>query len=475
MGYSIDLKKKLIAYLSKGHTMRETKKMFGVSLDTVNRWVHTLNRYIKQLKTKFFGKQLEFRVRLFNILVCIGFISSLIGTVTGFLTDGGIFNLLLNLTLNIFSIFILWYSSSSHNYNRSYLFTTVFVFFIIFPLHFIDSEGYNGGMLAFFILATVFTMSMFDGKRAIVITIAELFLYTSLCVFAYRYPDKTQHFVKEADRLVDIVANFLMASSMLCITLALYFRLYNKQQREIEAARKQSEEYAKIKGDIFAGMSHEMRTPLTIMSAYAQFAVEQLRESGPNEQTLDDLSTISDEAKRLAEMADTTLKVLMTSVETERTNMQMLRPVDMCALVKRLSQIIKPVLLRSGRNIKTHISEDIPKIYGSVDELTQLIWNILQNAITHAKEIIELELAAAGDGVKITVTNDGAAIEPALLPHIFERGISGRYGGSGIGLSICRDIAHRHNGDISAQNRENNGTYVEVTLKSATGGFDDGR
>ena len=96
---------------------------------------------------------------------------------------------------------------------------------------------------------------------------------------------------------------------------------------EIEAARKQSEEYAKMKGDIFAVMSHEMRTPLTIMSAYAQFAVEQLWESGPNEQTLDNLSTISDEAKRLAEMADTTLKVLMTSVETERTNMQMLIPI----------------------------------------------------------------------------------------------------------------------------------------------------
>ena len=53
-----------------------------------------------------------------------------------------------------------------------------------------------------------------------------------------------------------------------------------------------------------------MRTPLTVMSGYAQFAVEQIRVSGANEQTLADLFTISEEAKRLAEMADGTQKIL---------------------------------------------------------------------------------------------------------------------------------------------------------------------
>ena len=119
--------------------------------------------------------------------------------------------------------------------------------------------------------------------------------------------------------------------------MALHFRLYKQRQKELEAARRQVEEYARMKSELFTGMSHEMRTPLTVMSAYAQFAVEQIRESGANEQTLDDLATISDEAKRLAEMADGTLKILMSGSggtdESETDDQQKNTPVDAGDLV----------------------------------------------------------------------------------------------------------------------------------------------
>jgi len=423
---------------------------------------------LRKWETKLFGRQLELRVRLFNILLCSGFIGSLIGGVVGFLTDGGFFNLLLNALLSIFSLLMLFYSLSKQKYQRSYLITIIFAFLIVFPLHFIDAEGYHGGMLVFFTLATLFTVSMLEGKKAVVVIIAELVFYTLLCIYAYRYPGKMNPFNTEADRLVDIIANFLMANSILCITLTLYFRLYNKQQRELEAAKKQSEEYANMKSKLFAEMSHKMRTPITVVSVYAQFAAEQIRERGPNEQTLADLATITEEAKRLAEIADGTLKLLMASYETESEDGQTAIPIDIGILVKRLTQILKPVALRIGKNLTAHIIEYVPRIYGNTDELTQLIWNILQNAITHARESIELTAAATEDGVKITVTNDGATIEPALLQRIFEWGVSGSEGGNGIGLAICRSIAHKHNGDISAQNRESGGTILTVTLKGIT-------
>jgi signal transduction histidine kinase len=424
-------------------------------------------------KTKFFGGQLELRVRLFNILLFSGFFGSLTGGVIGFLTDGGFFNLLLNAVLIIFSIFMLFYSFSNQKYQRCYLITIIFAFFIVFPLHFIDAEGYHGGMLTLFMLATLFTMFLFDGKKAAVLIIAELVLYTLLCIYAYCYPDKINLFVTEADRLIDIIVNFWIASSISCITMTLYIRLYRQQQRELEVAKKQSEEYANMKSKLFAEMSHKMRTPITVMSVYAQFAVEQIRERNLNEQTLADLATISEEAKRLADIADGTLKLLMASHDTKDNDNQRVTPVDIGVLAKRLTQILKPVALRVGKKLTMRISKHLPKIYGNTDELTQLIWNILQNAITHTRENIELTAAATKDGVKIAVTNDGAPLEPALLPHIFEWGISNSDGGNGIGLAICRDIAYKHNGDISAQNGEGGGTCMTVTLKSATRGFDD--
>jgi signal transduction histidine kinase len=209
------------------------------------------------------------------------------------------------------------------------------------------------------------------------------------------------------------------------------------------------------------------------MSAYAQFAVEQIKEAGANEQTLTDLATISEEAKRLSQLADSTLKVLLVS-ETGEANRRETAPVDIGDLAERLIQLLKPVALRKGQRLTISIKNDIPEIRGDAGELTQLLWNILQNAVSHSGGNINLAAEAAGGGVEITVKDDGEGIAPELLPRIFEWGASGKNGGSGIGLSICRDIAKSHNGDISIQNEEGGGVRVTVTLKGKTEGLAGG-
>jgi signal transduction histidine kinase len=247
--------------------------------------------------------------------------------------------------------------------------------------------------------------------------------------------------------------------------MSLHFKLYKQRQAELEAARSQVEEYAKMKSELFAGMSHEMRTPLTIMSAYAQFAVGQIRESGVNEQTLADLATISDEAKRLAVMADGTMKVLMGGSETDDTRIYKRSPINVGDLCLRLVMLLKPVASRKGMELSATVTDDIPTVPGDVDAITQLVWNILQNAITHSGgKVIELVVGPDGENVKVTVNDDGAGVDPDILPHIFERGISGKEGGSGIGLSICRDIAERHGGEITVKSEPGAGTGVTVVL-----------
>ncbi|MCL2230824.1 MAG: HAMP domain-containing histidine kinase, partial [Treponema sp.] len=256
------------------------------------------------------------------------------------------------------------------------------------------------------------------------------------------------------------------------VTMALHFRLYNRRQRELEAARRQVEEYAKIKSKLFAGMSHEMRTPLTVMSAYAQFAVEQIKESlsagqpWANEKILADLATISDEAKRLAEMADGTLKILMAVSEPDEIILQKSIPVDMENLITRLAGLLEPVASRKGKKLTVVTGENIPLISGDADALAQLVWNILQNAITHSDgKNVTLTVSNFENAVKVTTADDGSGIEPKILPHIFEPGVSGKKGGSGIGLSICRDIVKRHNGEINIKSNKEEGTIVTLQMR----------
>jgi signal transduction histidine kinase len=108
-----------------------------------------------------------------------------------------------------------------------------------------------------------------------------------------------------------------------------------------------------------------------------------------------------------------------------------------------------------------------------VDALTQIVWNILQNAITHSEgKKIELIVETDGGNVKVTVNDDGTGVDPDILPHIFERGISGKKDGSGIGLSICYDIVKQHSGEITIKSEPGKGTGVTVILRGTGGGED---
>jgi signal transduction histidine kinase len=339
--------------------------------------------------------------------------------------------------------------------------TIVFIFLILFPIFFFSAGGYHSGMPCFFVFAVLFTIFMLEGPKAFLMAILEIAVYIAICLIAAIYPETVNLLANEAAVLADIIVAFTTVSFSLGITLFFHFRLYNRQQRELEVARKQAEEYARMKSELFADMSHEMRTPLTVMSGYAQYAVEQIRVTGVNEQTLADLATIGDEAKRLAEMADGTLKILMSAssdIQHKTTT------VDINILTMRLAHLFGAISARKGRKLTADIKDNLPVIQGDIDALTQLLWNILQNAITHSEGDIWFSADANGEKIRIVVKDNGAGIPPELLPHIFERGVSGREGGSGIGLSICREIAQRHGGDIAIESEPRLGTTVTVEI-----------
>jgi len=423
---------------------------------------------------KLFGADeyhpLGFRVRLFNIMAAAGIIICLIIGISGIFIGASLFNFLICMLALAISVILLWYSYTSGKYQLCYTITCFFIFIILFPALFFTGGGYYSSSPSFFVFAILFTIFMLEGKKMIIMTTSELIIYISICIYAYYNQDKINFFENESSVIIDIIIGFVVSSIALGVTMALHLNSYNKRQTELETARKQVEEYAKMKSELFAGMSHEMRTPLTVMSAYAQFAVEQIKESGANEQTLADLATISDEAKRLAEMADSTLKILMTFSATYNLDMMKNMPVDIGGLSSRLVHLLKPIALRKEKILSVEIAENIPIINGDADALMQLLWNLLQNAISHSNGksvIVYVDPYSFDDnfkGIKLIIRDDGTGIEPEILPFIFERGISGKEGGSGMGLSICRYITKRHGGDISIESGPE-GVSVSVLLR----------
>ena len=438
---------------------------------------------LRKISDKLFGAQHDFRVRLYNMLAAAGTLISLITGITGIFTDAGLLNFILCMITMALSAALLWYSYLSGKYQLCYMISIICIFLGLFPALFFSAGGIHSGMPSFFIFAVLFTVFMLEGKKMIIVTALETAVYTSICIFAYYYPSSIIFYNTEFDVLIDIIISFIAVSAVLGVLMALHLRMYSRRQKELEDARIQVEEYAKMKSELFAGMSHEMRTPLTVMSAYAQFIVEQIRESSPaenpwaNEQTLTDLAAISDEAKRLAEMADGTFKILMDSSALYSSTVQADRKddvfgirkkpaVNICDISLRIVRFLDPVASRKGKKIALITSENIPEIKGDADALIQLVWNLLQNAITHSDgETICMNVDEyESRGVKITITDDGSGIDPELMPHIFEPGFSLKKSGSGMGLSICRYIARIHGGEITIRNEPGAGVCVTVFL-----------
>ena len=110
---------------------------------------------------------------------------------------------------------------------------------------------------------------------------------------------------------------------------------------------------------------------------------------------------------------------------------------------------------------------------GNKDELRRIIMNIVQNAIhyTPAKGALSVSLERKGESRVLSVSDTGVGISKEDLPHIFERfykadsaRVRTEGGGSGLGLSIVKELVERHKGRITAESKPGKGTTVTVVF-----------
>jgi len=425
---------------------------------------------INNIWNRFFGSHLDFRVWQFNVISTAGILVCLVTLALAPFSGCLPRCFIITIVIGVYQAGILLYSIVRGNYMFCYIATIAGTFFVGYACLFFMGGGYRGYMPSFFVFAVVMTAFLLDGKKRIAVIAVELAFYISLCCYYYanqRMFNTTAYYMAYyvSDRHVffSAVNAFLTVSISLAVTMTLQINLYRQRMRELDAARRKTEEYAEMNSELFAQMSHEMRTPLTVMSAYAQYAVKRIKKDGANDQTLAGLSTISEEAKRLADMANGALRVLTAAggADAEEEEVALISVGGLCT---RLAEMFKPIAEQKVRTLTATVANDIPPIRGDAAALTQLLWNLLQNAITFADSSVNLTAEARAPGVKITVRNDGRGVDPEILPRVFERGVSGQGGGSGMGLAVCRDIAARHNGEIAIESDPGSGACVTVIL-----------
>lgn len=241
-----------------------------------------------------------------------------------------------------------------------------------------------------------------------------------------------------------------------------------REQSELQAQLALKEQAARVRSDMIDTLSHEVRTPLSVMSVYAQLAVRQIQSGRATEQTAADLLTISEEAKRLAELADSTLQLSrMSDAEAARREPETAL-LDIGAVTTQICRLFSSMAKQRGRELTIALPDALPFVRCDADSLTRLLWNLLDNALTHSGHG---DIVVSGEAdkhvVRIVVRDEGVGIPPELMPRIFERGVSGAPDGTGLGLAISRQAARQHGGDVTLESRYGHGATATLTLPAA--------
>lgn len=221
-----------------------------------------------------------------------------------------------------------------------------------------------------------------------------------------------------------------------------------------------------IRKDFVANVSHELKTPIAAISGFA----ETLMDENPDNPTAQEFSRIIyDEALRLARLVENLLE--LSRIESVDPHLK-LEEFDIRDCVAGSLERFDLQLSEKGLKVKTSFPDDPVMVKADWDRITQVMINLLDNAINYSREggTIELGIEDRAHDMLVQVADHGSGIPRHETSRIFERfyrvdkARSRKGGGSGLGLSIVKHIIEVHGGYIDVRSQVGHGSTFYFTL-----------
>ena len=241
---------------------------------------------------------------------------------------------------------------------------------------------------------------------------------------------------------------------------------------ELEEANHQLKDTDQLKDRFLSIASHELKTPITSIRGQAQLAIRRLAKQKTTSPEIAGMSTtlekINEQTTRLTTLIDELLDV--SSIRAGKVELHK-REFELVALCQ---SVVEDQQLLTDRIITLTSETPTVPILADRDRLSQVVMNLITNAIKYSSEGSEVLLRLSRDDAHacIEVQDHGKGIADKQLPHIFDTfyrtpdaQASSKFG-LGLGLAICKDIVERHNGRIWAESKVGKGSmfFVELPL-----------
>ena len=244
-----------------------------------------------------------------------------------------------------------------------------------------------------------------------------------------------------------------------------YYAALGIERMRLTAEAAQSEalsEAQRAKNEVFASVSHDLRTPITTIKVLAQSGAERGEASS---------IAIAEQAERLARMVADLLEVSRLRTGSFSLTPELNTADDLVGAALRQTQGIL-----NGRKIDVQIDFDAPTLVGRFDfvHTLRIVGNLLDNALRHSPNsgVVELRAEREGSWLLLTVLDRGSGVAPEERGRIFEAfyrpaDATPDTGHAGLGLSIARQLADVQGGTVSYVDREGGGSVFQLRLPAA--------
>jgi signal transduction histidine kinase len=230
-----------------------------------------------------------------------------------------------------------------------------------------------------------------------------------------------------------------------------------------------------IRRDFVANVSHELKTPLTAVSGFAETLLD---DSIPEQQRRSFVVTIRDNALRMQRIVDDLLDLSRIESGGWQPNVRM---VDVAGVVTDVYTSMHAVASAKQLRLVADIAPAAAHVRADPTAFRQVMTNLVENAVRYtASGAVRLSTRPAEAGVWVDVSDSGVGIAAEHLPRIFERfyrvdaSRSREQGGTGLGLAIVRHLVDAHGGRVEAASVVGRGTTVSVFFPNATSTSADG-
>ncbi len=234
------------------------------------------------------------------------------------------------------------------------------------------------------------------------------------------------------------------------------------ERKRLQAQLRRTERVAEL-GTVASGMAHEIGTPMNVILGRAEYLMERTKE----EPVRKGLQTIISQVERIT-------RVMNQLLAFARRRPVEHRALDLCQTIEDNLEIFQERLSHSNITVETSFAEGCPLVRADVDQMSQVLINLIMNAIHAMPDGGTLRLALAPDRgmVTLTIADTGHGIPQDVITKIFDPFFTTKeFGkGTGLGLTVVKGIIEEHSGTIQVESKSGAGTVFTICLPTHKSG-----